>query len=80
MLGRLEMTIEECLQVFKTMSRDIFAPSWKHTPVIKEIGAIFGRPWFNAKDLENALKKVLVEKDKDADIPLRETRDPPCKV
>lgn len=81
MLGRLEMSIEECLQVFKTMSGKIFAPSWKHKPVIKEIGAIFGNPWYNARDLENAVKELLVSKGMDMDISLREVNDNlSCKV
>jgi hypothetical protein len=63
------------------MSGDIFAPNWKHTPVIKEIGAIFGKYWFKASDLEHAVKKLLVDKAMDVDILLRETTDnPPCKV
>jgi hypothetical protein len=74
------MTIKECLYMFKTMSADIFAPSWKQTPGIKHISLIFGSSQFKAKDLEDAVKKLLREKGFSEDILLRDAMDPSCKV
>jgi hypothetical protein len=80
MLGRLEMSIEDCLQAFKTMSADIFASSWKQAPILKHIGAIAGSSRFKAKGLNTAVKKLLREKKIDEEILLREGREPSCKV
>jgi hypothetical protein len=80
MLGRLEMSIEDCLQAFKTMSADIFASNWKQAPIIKHIGAIAGSSRFKAKDLEKAVKTLLRENKIAEEISLREGREPSCKV
>jgi hypothetical protein len=80
MLGRLEMSIEDCLEAFKTMSAEIFARNWKVAPIIKHIGAIAGTSRFKAKNLETAIKKVLRELEMAEDVSLRDSGERSCKV
>lgn len=68
MLGRLEMSLDECIDAYIEMSKEIFPEAvvtrqtgfWGN--LFKYIGAYQDKPWFNAEDLENCLKRTIVKK------------------
>jgi hypothetical protein len=80
MLGRLQMTISECLSVYKSLSEKVFCPSWKQGFGVKLLNAGIGNAWFKGEDLEQAVKRLLTEQGLSEDIFMRETPDPECKV
>ena len=80
MLGRLHMSVEDCLSVYKRMCKKVFAQSLRTTYGIKYFNAGAGRAWFKAEDLEKVVKDLLVERGLRQDALLMETKDPACKV
>ena len=84
MLGRLEMSVEECIEAYRLISEDVFvlntAERWWR------IATPFGwkaklRPSYDAKKLEDHIKR-LVEKhlDGNPDAEMRDKRPGACKV
>jgi hypothetical protein len=65
MLGRLEMSIEECIDAYTKMMKHVFEKKENHSLV-----SIFGgvKPRFSSKALENAISQVL----KARGIPIKE--------
>ena len=80
MLGRLQMTIPECLEVFRTFSRDVFGEPNQSGTLGRLFGAIVGRPFFEKKNLEHAVKSLLISKGPDENLSLRDLNDGSCKV
>ncbi|KAI9709423.1 MAG: hypothetical protein M1812_007700 [Candelaria pacifica] len=78
MLGRLEMSIAECIAIYKSISGEVFAANWRHG-AMKYFNAGVGRAWYKAEDLEGAVKRLLVDRGLDENIPLRHD-DAACKV
>lgn len=81
MLGRLKMSIPECIDVYRSLSEMIFAKNWTHQGGINFFKAGTGRPWFDAGILKEAVRKLIDEERKlDPDLMLKEESDPTCKV
>lgn len=78
MLGRLRMTIPECIEIFKHISKSVFGDN----PGIfrRLVKQIAGRPFFNAQALEKAIKDLLTARGIDLDTLFKESDDPKCKV
>jgi hypothetical protein len=74
------MTIPECLEVFKTFSCDVFGQANQSGTLSRLFGAVVGKPFFEANNLEIAVKNLLMSKGYDENIPLRDTNDSPCNV
>jgi hypothetical protein len=81
MLGRLRMTIEEAIAAYKDLSPKIFEKKWwtQFQPT-KYFGAEMQRYWFEGKNLECEVKKLLTEKKLDPKLKLWESDDPSCRV
>lgn len=80
MLGRLQMSVDQCIQVYSKMSKDIFADSFR---LLGRTGnALRGKPWFEASKLEEALRQVIREYAGHDEAPLVDPRErnPQCKV
>jgi hypothetical protein len=75
MLGRLRMSVEECMDAYVGMSDRIFAKT-RHR--LKLNGHVQGR--FDSKELERCVKEVLVRKGLDKDALLKDDADPKCNV
>ncbi|KAI1745266.1 hypothetical protein F4680DRAFT_401598 [Xylaria scruposa] len=75
MLGRLRMTIEECIDAYVSLSDGVFQKR-KHRFTLK--GKIQGR--FDTQALERAIKNILVMHGYSEDELLRDESDTSCKV
>ncbi|KAK5246710.1 hypothetical protein LTR20_007356 [Exophiala xenobiotica] len=75
MLGRLEMTIDECIDAYLLLSNKIFQKK-AHRVTIQ--GKIQGR--FDAKKLEEVIKEVVTKKKLPADTLLKSAGEATCKV
>lgn len=78
MLGRLRMTIDECIEVFQHVSKTIFGdiPS----TISKVTGGISGKPFFKADRLEKVVKELLISRGVDPDAFLKDSENARCKV
>jgi len=78
MLGRLRMTVQECIEVFRNISRDVFGS----TPGLlsKVFDGARGKPFFKGERLEQVVKDILKARGLDQDTLLKESRDSPCKM
>ena len=75
MLGRLKMTIEECIDAYMVLSDNVFRKK-RHRVTVK--GNIQGR--FNSKDLEKAVKKIVTIQGLQDDELLKDAPNAKCKV
>ncbi|KAG0647789.1 Patatin phospholipase domain-containing 8 [Hyphodiscus hymeniophilus] len=78
MLGRLRMSIDECIEAFKTISEIVF----KNNPssFSRVMGGVLGRPFFDAALLEGAVKDILTTRGLGEDAKFCEEEDANCKV
>jgi hypothetical protein len=78
MLGRLRMTIDECIKVFQHVSETVFgdAPG----TFSRLIGGISGKPFFSADRLEKVVKELLRCRGADPDTLLKDSDHARCKV
>jgi uncharacterized protein YqgV (UPF0045/DUF77 family) len=75
MLGRLEMTIDECINAYLSLSDQIFQKK-AHRVTIQ--GKIQGR--FDSNKLEQAVKEVVRKRGAPEDTLLKSAGDATCKV
>lgn len=77
MLGRLEMTVDECIERYKTFMTRVFVVSWTAKaanvilPVVDK---------YDARVLEACIKEVVREKLGDENALLLDDREDACKV
>lgn len=76
MLGRLKMTVDECIGAYADFSDEVFQR--KHHRVNIRSGGIQGR--FDSSTLEEAVKKIIVNKGFDENELLFDDQDGACKV
>jgi hypothetical protein len=79
MLGRLRMTVDECIDVFQHISQVVFNNS---PSILSRVygGFISGRPFFDGAKLESAIKELLDARGIDEDAKLRDADNAKCKV
>jgi hypothetical protein len=75
MLGRLKMSIDECIDAYLQLSDRIFQKK-RHRVTVK--GKIQGR--FDSDELERAVKEVAKGQGLQEDALLKDTADASCKV
>jgi hypothetical protein len=75
MLGRLKMSIEECIEAYLQLSDRVFKKK-RHRVTVK--GKIQGR--FDSDELERAVKEVIAKQKLQEDALLKDAADAPCKV
>ena len=75
MLGRLKMSIEECIKAYLQLSDRVFKKK-RHRVTVK--GKIQGR--FDSDELERAVKEVVAKQGIQEDALLKDAADAPCKV
>ena len=75
MLGRLQMTVDECISAYTSLSDKVFEKK-SHRINIK--GKIQGR--FDSSALEEAVKDILLDRGLPGDELLKDAPDAPCKV
>ena len=74
MLGRLQMTVDECIDGYTSLSDKVFE---KKSIGVTIKGKIRGR--FNIAELEQAVKQILAQRGLSEDILLKDSLAP-CKV
>ncbi|MCJ1384883.1 hypothetical protein MMC17_008001 [Xylographa soralifera] len=76
MLGRLKMTVDECIDAYADLSDRVFRK--RHHRVSLRDGSIQGR--FDSQELERATKQIIVRSGFDENELLRDIPDATCKV
>lgn len=75
MLGRLRMTVDECIDAYVALLDRIFQKQ-RHRVTIK--GQVQGR--FDSDELERAIKEMVVRQGLVEDALLKDTADAKCKL
>lgn len=75
MLGRLQMTIDECIDAYTSLSNKVFEKK-SHRVTIK--GMVQGR--FDTAELERAVKQILRDRGFDPGTLLKDSSSASCKV
>jgi calcium-independent phospholipase A2-gamma len=79
MLGRLEMTVDQCIDAFNSMMSSIFDQKKKDRLSFKWYdGKVNHR--YDSKTLENAIKQVIESAGLHSDALMRGTKKSACKV
>ena len=76
MLGRLKMSISECIVAYKEMAPRVFSERLRHRKPVKILSGAAGVTWFKGEDLEKAMQDLLVELDAKGKLTLKEGVDP----
>jgi hypothetical protein len=75
MLGRLQMTVDDCIDAYISLSDRVFQKQ-RHRVTIK--GKVQGR--FDSDELERAIKEIVVRQGLEEDALLKDSPDTKCKV
>ena len=75
MLGRLRMTVDECIDAYVSLSDRVFQKR-RHRVTIK--GLVQGR--FDSEELKRAIKEIIVRQGLAEDALLKDAPDAKCKV
>jgi hypothetical protein len=78
MLGRLQMTIDESIEVFQHVSETVFGDIPSNFSRL--IGGLSGKPFFKAKKMEKAIRELLISRGEDPDALLTDSEHARCKV
>lgn len=75
MLGRLQMTVDDCIDAYVSLSNRVFQKR-RHRVTIT--GNVQGR--FDSDELKQAIKEVVVRHGLEEDALLKDSPDAKCKV
>jgi hypothetical protein len=75
MLGRLKMSIDDCIDAYLSLSDRVFQKK-KHRVTVK--GNIQGR--FDSEELARAVKEVVTAQNLKEDVLLKDVSEDACKV
>jgi hypothetical protein len=75
MLGRLRMTVDDCIDAYTSVSDRIFQRK-KHNATIR--GRVQGR--LDSREMEAALKEIIVKQGLEEDALLKDSPNAKCKV
>jgi hypothetical protein len=77
MLGRLEMSVQECIDAYTKMMRQVFEKKANRS-IIGILGGV--KPRFSSKALEDAIAQILKARGIPIDEKFRNGQKPRCKV
>ena len=83
MLGRLEMTVQECIDAYIRLSEQVFVPKKSWVPVVGNLRAQwYMKEKFDSAKLKEAIQNIVAgyDKSKDPNAMLRIDAEPPCRV
>jgi hypothetical protein len=81
MLGRLRMTIDEAIDVYRKLSSKIFKKKWwSQNQSTKYAGAEWKHYWFEGTNLKDAVRQLLSDRKLDPDLEFLEANDSGCRV
>jgi hypothetical protein len=75
MLGRLEMSVDECIERYKDLMEKVFATSWRN-----KVRTLTNGAKYNETILESCIKQVVKEKLGDENAKFLDDREGACKV
>ena len=75
MLGRLKMSVDDCIEAYLSLSDKVFQ---KKRGKLSLVGKIQGR--FDSAELEQAIKRVVKGQRLEENALLQDDLDAPCKV
>jgi patatin-like phospholipase/acyl hydrolase len=79
MLGRLHMTVDECIDVYEQLGKRVFG-----RPVGGQLGRILkgmtSSPFYDIADMQECIRSIMKAKGLAADEPFIEKGSPRCKV
>jgi patatin-like phospholipase/acyl hydrolase len=79
MLGRLELTIDECIEEYETTGKAVFSRKLSSTKFGKVLKGASGSAFYDIGSLQNRVRDLLQDKKLDRETAFLET-DPKCKV
>ncbi|OQD78862.1 hypothetical protein PENANT_c075G09643 [Penicillium antarcticum] len=59
MLGRLKMTVQECLDAYDSVMKDVFGSGWLRTHIGKPLDYLTKGEFYSAEQLEKVIKDLL---------------------
>ena len=80
MLGRLQMSIDECISVYENVGKRVFGKKPSGGQAGRLIKGLINSPFYDIRILQECMKDVLKEKELPVDVIFRETGSPRCKV
>jgi hypothetical protein len=77
MLGRLEMTVPECIEAYTKLMKQVFEKK-EHRSIVGVLGGVKSR--FSSETLKNAIAQVIEERNMDIGEKLENGTKPECRV
>jgi hypothetical protein len=83
MLGRLKMSVQECLGTYDSVMKDVFGSGWLHMHIGKPLDYLTKGEFYSAGQLEKVIKDLLRKKlpvgQNSDNVPLLDESNP-CKM
>ncbi|KAI8669991.1 PNPLA domain-containing protein [Fusarium sp. Ph1] len=80
MLGRLKMSVVDCIEAYQHISRQVFRPTFCSKYMHRVMRTITGRPMYHSQHLEDAVKDIIQACGEAPNAPLETADDGRCKV
>ncbi|EEU36505.1 uncharacterized protein NECHADRAFT_81163 [Fusarium vanettenii 77-13-4] len=80
MLGRLEMSVAECIVAYQHISRQVFRPKLCSKYMPRVVRTITGWSMYDSQHLEDAVKDIIRIYEETSSAPLETTDEGQCKV
>ncbi|RSM15747.1 hypothetical protein CDV31_004846 [Fusarium ambrosium] len=80
MLGRLEMSVADCIEAYQHISRQVFRPTFCGKYMPRAMRTITGRSMYDSQKLEDVVKNIIQAWGEAPNAPLETTDDDRCKV
>jgi hypothetical protein len=75
MLGRLEMSVDECIEIYTNFMEKVFAVSWRN-----KVRTLTNGAKYDDTVLESCIKEVVKDKFGDENAKLLDDHEEACKV
>ncbi|RSL75861.1 hypothetical protein CEP51_010490 [Fusarium floridanum] len=80
MLGRLEMSVADCIEAYQHISRQVFRQTFCGKYMPRAMRTITGRSMYDSQKLEDVVKNIIQAWGEAPNAPLETTDDDRCKV
>lgn len=80
MLGRLHMTVDECIEVYERLGKEVFGKRLVGGQLGRIIKGMASSPFYDIDILQEQIRKVLESEKVPLDEPFLESELPLCKV
>jgi patatin-like phospholipase/acyl hydrolase len=80
MLGRLHMTVDECIAAYEQLGINVFGKQQVGGQLGRIIKGMASSPFYEINNLQEQIRRVLESKNMSVDEPLLEPDHPACKM